>query len=201
MRACGPPRCSADAQSRCGPTGLRACAASHSPPPRCWPRAARLGNPARSKLAQQHDDAAEMHEAEVGVGLVLPASGDASELLEPSEESLDLPTPLVTAQRPSILPALMAVAALGGDQLDVTLVAQAVCQLLAVEGLVSDQLRREVFDERFVEGLVDQSDVVSRPISDSNGERKTSAVCKRHDLRRIAGTAAPDAGSPFFAGA
>ena len=71
---------------------------------------------------------------------------------------------------------------------------------MTVERLVGDQLRWEVLDERFVEGLVDKGDVMSRPISDSNGERKTSAVCKRHDLRRIAGTAASDAGPPFFAG-
>jgi hypothetical protein len=47
--------------------------------------------------------------------------------------------------------------------------------------------------------LVDEGDVVSRTICDANGERKTSAVCERHDLGRIAGAALTDAGPPFFA--
>jgi hypothetical protein len=48
--------------------------------------------------------------------------------------------------------------------------------------------------------LVDQRDVVSRTRPDANGERKTIAVCKRHDLRRIAGTTLSDRWAPFFAG-
>ena len=47
------------------------------------------------------------------------------------------------------------------------------------------------------------SDLVKRVAQHRGGELgglKTSAVCKRHDLRRIAGAALPDATVPFFAG-
>ena len=36
-------------------------------------------------------------------------------------------------------------------------------------------------------------------IADTLADRKTNAVCNRHDLRRIAGTATPDFRSRFFA--
>src|SRR6185436_19507559 len=70
---------------------------------------------------------------------------------------------------------------------------------IAIESFVADQLRRDFFLESRVEDVVDEAEVVFGAISDANGERKTSAVCNRHDLRRIAGTASSDAGPPFLA--
>jgi hypothetical protein len=87
------------------------------------------------------------------------------------------------------------------NQLDVALVAKPLGKLSAVESLVANELRWKVVRHRFVERLVDEDHVVSTTICDANGDRKTSAVCKRHDLRRIAGAALPDGRSPFFAGA
>lgn len=152
-----------------------------------------------SEMPQQDDEASEVNEAEEVLGLPLPASHDASELLEPSEDSLDLPSPLVATQSSSVLlPSTSADNAARRNKVDVSF-AETVGELAAVEAFVRDEVRRELFDPGRVEGRVDEGDVVFRTIRDANGDWKTSAVCKRHDLCRIAGAASADTGAPFLA--
>lgn len=150
-------------------------------------------------MSQQHDSAAELKEAQEVGGLPVPAQRDTAKSFEPSKQPLDQPTAPVAPQRPTVLLAATVRRVHGRDELDVALLTQTLGELVAVEGLVRDQLLWEVLRDRFVEGLVDKDTVVSRTICDANGERKTRAVCKRHDLRRMAGTAFPDAEPPFFA--
>ena len=47
------------------------------------------------------------------------------------------------------------------DQFDLALILKALGQRGAVEGLIADQFRREFVDERFVEGLLDENDIVA----------------------------------------
>ena len=85
------------------------------------------------------------------------------------------------------------------DQLDSAFRAKAFRQRSTVESSIPDKVRREVFDVRIIERLLYERDVVSRTISDANGDRKTIAVCNRHDLCRAAGTTTADTRSPFLA--
>jgi len=145
-----------------------------------------------------------VNEAEEVLGFSIPPRVDPSELLQPSEETLDLPALAIATKSTAVLLALRTfpssrrAVANWRHELDVAH-GQLVGKLGAVETSVGDQLFREFFDEGGVEGLLDEGDVVAGAICDANGERKTSAVCKRHDLRRIAGTASSDAAPPFLA--
>lgn len=130
---------------------------------------------------------------------MVPAQGDAAKAFEPGKQPLDEPAALVAAQGSAVLLAAAVRRVVRCDELDIALLAQTLSEFVAVECLVGDQLLRQVLGDGLVESLVDEGDVVSRTICDANGERKTSAVCKRHDLRRIAGAALADAEPPFLA--
>jgi len=163
------------------------------------PRFARERLERISKPPQENDEAAELQEAEEVLGLVVPAECDSTEALQPGEKAFDLPAATVATKGPAILlpAARPGSGALGRDELDAA-ASEPLRERVAVESLVTDQLRRD-FLEGGVEDVVDEADVVLRAISNAYGERKTSAVCNRHDLRRIAGTASSDAGPPFLA--
>jgi hypothetical protein len=62
----------------------------------------------------------------------------------------------------------------GRNELEVALLTQTLGGLVAVERVVGDQPLRKVLGDGLVEGLVDESDIVSRTICDANGQSKTS---------------------------
>lgn len=138
-----------------------------------------------------------MHKAEEVLGFSFPAGVDAAIALEPGEEALDFPTPLVASELAPIDLAILVRGVLGRDQFD-TLLIELVREFLAAEASVPDELVGNLI-ECLIDYFSDEDAVVSGSISDANGDRKTSAVCNRHDLRRIAGTASSDFGSPFLA--
>ena len=128
-----------------------------------------------------------------------PSHGDATKSFEPGEEALDLPASLVPTQGAAILRSTAGFGAFGGNELDVALDAEALSEVEAVEGFVANQFVRH---RRYglVESVFDERHIVAGTIRNANGDWKTSAVCKRHDLCRLAGTASSDAGPPFLAG-
>ena len=140
-----------------------------------------------------------MEESEIVFGLSLPSGADAAVALEPGEEALDFPAPFVAAQLASIDLAALVGGVLGCDELDAPL-CELVDEFLTAESSVADQLAGDL-----LEGLLDdfggEGDVVFGAICNANGDWQTSAVCNRHDLRRMAGTTASDFGAPFLAAA
>jgi hypothetical protein len=144
----------------------------------------------------------ELEQAEEVLGLVLPAHRKPAPAFEPGEEALDLPTSLVAAQFASILlaVALPASDALGGDELDASLIGETSAQGATVPSLVTNQSRREFSYESSVESSLGEHTVESVSSINMDSEWKTMAVCNRHDLCRVSGTTLPDAGPPFFAG-
>ncbi len=154
------------------------------------------------ELADQQDHAAEVEQAEKVLGLEVPTSSKTAPALEPGEEPLDLPAAFVAAERAAILLAAAGVlaAALGCDELDAALFCEAELKRCTVPRLVANQSRRQVVHESSVESSLGEHTVESGSICNSDSEWKTMAVCNRHDLCRLAGAAAADAGPPFFAG-
>src|SRR5262245_48265664 len=153
-------------------------------------------------MPQEDDDAPKVHEAQEVLSFSIPADGDSSKLLEPREESFHLPAPTIATKRSAILLSEARCpnpAAQRCDQLDSALTLETLGQRPAVECFVANQLSRELFDEGGVERLLDEGAVVLGARRDASGERKTSAVCKRHDLCRLAGTTSTDTGPPFLA--
>lgn len=126
------------------------------------------------------------------------AGYQTAKVLEPGEEAFDLPPTAVAAQRPTVL-RLAAPRAVRRDQLDAALGGQLGVELVRIVGLVADQTDEGVVEEGRVEGLRDERDFAGARTCDSNGERKTTAVCDCHDLGPFALPRGADAEPPFFA--
>ncbi len=126
-------------------------------------------------------------------------TGDqATKVLQPGEEAFDLPAPAVPTELAAIL-RLAPAAAVRRDQFDVPLRGQPGVEAIRIVGLVANQPGRRFAEELRVEGLLDERDFAGACTCDSNGERKTTAVCDCHDLGPLAFAGGADAEAPFFA--
>ena len=147
-------------------------------------------------MAKQDDRTGQVKETrEVGTP-ALVAGDQASGVLEPREETFDSPAALVASERTAVLGEVDAIAAMGGNEFDVESRERAV-ERVAVIGGVPDDPRRVVGEKTGVQGVRDERDFVRRGRGDGNGDRKTSAVCKGHDLGALAAFGLPDV-APFF---
>ena len=145
------------------------------------------------------EQAAELHEAEVVVQMVLVAHHNAAVVLQPRIEPLDLPAPPVPAEGAAILgPGPAPLGPVERDQRDAAR-GELGIERGGVIGLVADQPDRKRADEALGERGVDERDFGGRSALHVDGERKTSAVCNRHDLGPLAPLGLSDAAPPFLA--
>ena len=151
-------------------------------------------------MPKQDADASELNEGEEILGMPFVAGDEPSVVVKPREESLDLPTPPVPAQRPTILGrGALATSSVRTDQFDSSLAPQPLVQRVAVVGPVADQSIGVVGQESMVERLLNEGDFMRRSTRDPAGDRKTSAVCNCHDLGPLPALRLPDAGAPSLA--
>lgn len=130
--------------------------------------------------------------------MALVASYQATEVLQPREEAFDLPAPTVPAQLAAVLCEVTAGGAMRCDELNAPL-RQARVERVIVIAAVADQAARQAPEKSTLQGVVDERSFGGVCTCDSNGERKTSAVCDRHNLRPLAFAGEADSGAPFFA--
>jgi hypothetical protein len=120
--------------------------------------------------------------------------------VKPSKEAFDFPAAAVTAQFTTVLGVLAAAIVLvGRDQQDAVLFSQALIKRIAVVGAVADHsfgfgLRETLFDGGF-----DEFRFMRRSAGDAAGDRKTMAVCDRHDFTAFSSASRADSSAPFFA--
>jgi hypothetical protein len=151
-------------------------------------------------MSGEDDEAAELEHAEEVGFLMFPAADESAEVVEPSEEALDFPAAAVTAQFTTVLGVLpTAIILVGRDQKDTVLFSQALIERIAVVGAVTDHsfgfgLRETLFDGGF-----DEFGFMRRSAGDAAGDRKTMAVCDRHDFTAFAAASWADSSAPFFA--
>ncbi len=124
---------------------------------------------------------------------------EASVVMEPCEETFDLPAASIAPERATVLAHAFAVGEIRRDELDPTLLEKAFVQGVAVVGFVSDQPVDRIGNECVVESLFDERDLVRRSTCDANGDWKTERVCDRHDLGSLASLRLSDGSAPFFA--
>ena len=150
-------------------------------------------------MPQEDDEAAELEHAEE-VGLVkLPASNEATEIMQPGEQAFDLPTAAVTPQFPAILGFVSAVVAIRCDHPDAVLAPQLPVQLVAVIGRITDHALGLGAGEAAFDGRLDEFRFMRRSAGDAAGDRKTMAVCDRHDFTAFSSASRADSSAPFFA--
>lgn len=150
-------------------------------------------------MPQEDDEAAELEHAKE-VGLVkLPASDETAEVMQPGEQSLDLPAAAITPQFPAVLGFVSAVAAIRCDHPDAVLAPQLPVQRVAVIGRVADHAPGPGAGEPAFDGRFDEFRFMRRSAGDATGDRKTMAVCDRHDFTAFSSASRADSSAPFFA--
>jgi hypothetical protein len=124
---------------------------------------------------------------------------DAAEVLKPCEQPLNLPPPLVAPKRSAVLrPSLLPVRLVRRDHLNAALFEFRV-ERVGVVSLIADQPPRPFSGKNFGESCLDKGDFMRASRRRVDGERKTSAVCHRHELRTFAPLGLSHAESPFLA--
>src|SRR5512138_2486705 len=127
------------------------------------------------------------------------ANLNSSEVLQPSEQALDLPTSDVTTQRTAILRGrLLPVGLVRGNELNASFV-QSFIQRVAVIGSVTDQPAGFLFRKPLFQGVFHQGHFMRRSTANGYGERKTSAICHCHELCTFAPLGFSHPSAPFLA--
>jgi hypothetical protein len=130
--------------------------------------------------------------------MVLIMNNKATEISRPGEQSLDFVTSAVSPRpAPVLCRRLFSVALLGRDRL-YSGRRRLLVQRVAVVRLVSDLPLRGLPDEAFEESVRDEGDFMRRSGRRVNSERKTSAICHRHELRAFAPLSLSHSEPPFL---
>jgi hypothetical protein len=151
-------------------------------------------------MPQQDAEASEADEAEEVLGVAIPAGRDAAVVEEPGEQPLDLPASPVAAQHPAVLGVrTLAVRAMRRDQLDSSLLAKARVERIAVVSTVSNKTIGCEAEKAGINRRFEELRLMRRSTRNPGGDRKTMAVCDRHDLCALAALGFPDGEAPFLA--
>ena len=118
---------------------------------------------------QNNDCCCKLDKTEVIVAAGVPARGDTPKSFEPTKQSLHLPATLIPSHGSAILMTSPTSSSFRSDQLDVSFVVERPSELCAVEGLVANESLRQSAYNSFIERLVHQRDIVSRPLGHGYG--------------------------------
>src|SRR5712691_8531181 len=151
-------------------------------------------------MPQEDDEAAELKHAEEVSFVIFPAADESAEVVEPGEKALDFPAAAVTAQFTAVLGALpAAIVLVGRDEPDAVFLQQALVQRIAVVGAVADHSFWHGSRETLRDGRFNEARFMRRSAGHATGDRKTMAVCDRHDFAAFAAASWADSRAPFFA--
>src|ERR1700675_2240981 len=151
-------------------------------------------------MPQEDDEAAELEHAEEVGFVIFPPIDKSSEVVEPGEETLDFPAVAVTAQFAAVLSVLTATIVLVGcNEPNAVFLPQALVQRIAVVGTVADHAFWLGSGEALFDGGFDELAFMRRSAGDAAGDRKTMAVCDRHDFTAFSAASRADSSAPFFA--
>ena len=127
------------------------------------------------------------------------AHRNPTEVLQPGKQSFNLPPSLVAPERSTILRRrFLPVRLVGRDHLN-TLLPEFCVKRVRVLSFVANQSLRPFQGKNLSESCLDKGDFMRRSRRRVDGERKTKAVCHRHELRTFAPLGLSHSESPFFA--
>jgi hypothetical protein len=151
-------------------------------------------------MPQKDHEATELeHAEEVGL-LIFPAADQAAEVMKPGEKAFDFPATAVPAQLAPVLGALaVAIVLVGRDEPNTVFLPEAVVERIAVVSAVADQASWFGSREALLDGSFDELRFMRRSAGDAAGDRKTMAVCDRHDFAAFSAASRADSTAPFFA--
>ena len=141
-----------------------------------------------------------MNHGQIIFGASFPASDQPAEVLQPGEEPLHAPTSARPSQAAAILRGFpAAIVPMGSDQLCAVVRTQAARQRRAVIGFVADQALGRRREETLLEGGFDEPALMRSSAGHVHGERKTMAVCDRHDVAAFSAAIIAHSRAPFLA--
>lgn len=106
-------------------------------------------------MPQEDHRAAKLDHAEEVGGVSFPSACKSAEVLQPCEESFDLPAAHIAAKRSSVL-SFPSFASVGSDHLDAVQLAEPRIQRITIICLVADQSLGDRGDMSLCEGVFDQ---------------------------------------------
>lgn len=131
--------------------------------------------------------------------MVFVTNDKTAEVVEPREDSLDLPAATVATELSTVLRFGETIAAIRRNQVNAAVLKKTSVQSIAVIRFVADKPLGKILRPRGIEGLFDQPYLVRRSVGHAGGDRKTMAVCDRHDLAALAAFRFADCVAPFLA--
>jgi len=151
-------------------------------------------------MPQEDDEAAEMEHTEEVSLVIFPAVDQSAEIVQPCKEALDFPATAVPPQFAAVLGALAAAIVLvRRDEPDAVLLPEAPVERIAVVGAIADHSFWFGARETLLDGGFDEFRFMRRSAGDAAGDRKTMAVCDRHDFTAFSSASRADSSAPFFA--
>src|SRR5713101_7072098 len=151
-------------------------------------------------MPQEDNEAAELEHAEEVGFVIFPAADQSAEVAKPGEEPLDFPAAAVTAQFATVLGILpAAIVLVRRDEPDAVFLPEALVERIAVVGAVADHSFWFGSRETLLDGGFDEFGFMRRSAGDAAGDRKTMAVCDRHDFTAFSSASRADSSAPFFA--
>jgi hypothetical protein len=140
-----------------------------------------------------------MNEAEIVLVEVIKPHCDAAEVLQPRKQPLHLPSPLVSPEYSPILRRRFhSIRFMRRYHLNASLL-KFLVQRVAIICPVAYESLRLLVGKNFSESFCDKSDFMRRSRRRVYGDRKTIAVCHRHELRTFAPLGLSHSESPFLA--
>jgi len=151
-------------------------------------------------MPQEDYSASKLNHPEKILWVILPADDNATIIMEPSKQTLDLPATTVAAQHAAVLrDGSAAVPAVRRDQFHMEMFAYPLIQRIAVVRFIADQSLRCFAEESPLERGFDERGFIRRSADHVHGDRKTMAVCDCHDFAAFAAFCRADTRAPFFA--
>src|ERR1019366_8587388 len=151
-------------------------------------------------MPQEDHSACKLNHPEEILWVILPANDDATIIMEPSKQAFDFPATTVAAQGATVLRDWSApVPAVRSDPFHTEMFAYPLIQPIAVVGFIADQSLRCFAEESALERGFDERGFIRRSADHVHGDRKTMAVCDRHDFTAFSSASRADSSAPFFA--
>ena len=148
-------------------------------------------------MSQQNPDAGQMHEADVVFNLALVAHCNSAIAQQPAIQAFNLPSPLISPQRPPILCFRRgAIAAMRRSHLDATL-SQCSIQWVRVIRSVANQTFGFIRHKTGIKFGLNELGFMRRSTRYVNGDRKARNC---HDLAPFTPLGLTDGSAPFLAG-
>jgi len=151
-------------------------------------------------MPQEDNEAAKLEHAEEIALVIFPSADESAEIVEPRKEALDFPAPAVATQFAAVLGALAATVVLvRRDEPDAVFLPKTLIERIAVVGAVADHSFWFGSRKALLDGGFDELRFMRRSAGDAAGDRKTMAVCDRHDFAAFSSASRADSSAPFFA--